>query len=237
MAGRVVVFQSHHTLIDLMSFILSPSILSSDFGHLADQIHQLEDAGADWVHIDVMDGHFVPNITMGPVIVEACRKITSLPIDVHLMIEQPERYLVAFKEAGATNLTVHVETCPHLYRTLESIRELGCRAGVTLNPGTPASSLINVLPIADLVLVMTVSPGFSGQLFIPAMTGKVREVRRMLDEIRSTAWLEVDGGITPENIHEVLEAGTTAVVAATSIFKHPAGIRAGIASLRQANPA
>ncbi len=215
-----------------MSFILSPSILSSDFGHLADQIHQIEDAGADWVHIDVMDGHFAPNITMGPVIVEACQQITSLPIDVHLMIEQPERYLVAFMEAGATNLTVHIETGPHIFRTLESIREIGCRAGITLNPGTPAGSLIEVLPIVDLVLVMTVSPGFSGQSYLPTMTRKIREIRRMLDEIHSTAWLEVDGGITHENIHEVLDAGATAVVAATAVFKYPGGIRAGITALR-----
>ena len=218
-----------------MDFKLSPSILSADFGHLADQIHELEDAGADWIHIDVMDGHFVPNITMGPFIVETCRRITSLPIDVHLMIEQPEKYLVAFMESGATIETVHVETCPHLYRTLESIQEIGCQAGVTLNPATPAVSLSNVIELVDLVLVMTVSPGFSGQSYLPSMTKKVREVRAMLQAAGSHAWLEVDGGITPETIQEVLEAGATAVVAATSIFKNPGGIRAGIESLRHPN--
>jgi ribulose-phosphate 3-epimerase len=216
-----------------MAFILSPSILSSDFRDLSGQIHQAEDAGADWIHIDVMDGHFVPNITMGPFIVETCRRITSLPLDIHLMIEQPERYLEPFAKAGGTNLTVHVETCPHLYRTLETIRELGCRAGVTLNPGTPAISLKEVLPIADLVLVMTVSPGYSGQTYIHQMTGKIREVRRMLDEIGSSAWLEVDGGITEETLPEALRAGATAIVAATAIFKHPDGIRSGIRALRE----
>jgi ribulose-phosphate 3-epimerase len=219
-----------------MAFILSPSILSSDFRYLADQIHQAEDAGADWIHIDVMDGHFVPNITMGPFVVETCRRITGLPIDVHLMISDPDRYLSAFAEAGATNLTVHVETCPHLYRTLECIRELGCKAGVTLNPGTPAASLSAVIPIVDLVLVMTVSPGFSGQTYIHDMTSKIREVRRMLDAAGNSAWLEVDGGITEETLPEALQAGATAIVAATAVFKHPAGIRAGIQSLRQAVP-
>lgn len=217
-----------------MSYILSPSILSADFGRLADQVREAEQAGADWIHVDVMDGHFVPNITMGPFIVETCRRITSLPIDVHMMIEQPEKYVAAFAHAGASNLTVHIETCPHIYRTLESIKELGCSAGVTLNPGTPAFSLSQVIPIADLVLVMTVSPGYSGQSFIPAMCGKIQDVRRMLDEAHSKAWLEVDGGITPETLPDVLRAGATAVVAATAIYKNPAGIRAGIRSLRDA---
>jgi ribulose-phosphate 3-epimerase len=219
-----------------MAFILSPSILSSDFRYLADQIQQAEDAGADWIHIDVMDGHFVPNITMGPFVVETCRKITSLPIDVHLMIESPEKYLEPFAKAGASILNVHVETCPHLYRTLETIRELGCKAGVTMNPATPPASISMVVPIIDLVLVMTVSPGFSGQTYLHAMTPKIRQVRRMLDENHSPAWLEIDGGITEETLPEALKAGATAVVAATAIFKHPQGIRAGVQSLRQSHP-
>src|SRR5512146_1295755 len=144
-------------------YIIPTSILSADFARLGEEIAAVESAGADWIHVDVMDGHFVPNITMGPFIVETCRKITSLPLDVHLMIEEPEKYLAAFTQAGGSNLTVHVETCPNLYRTLQTIRELGCRAGVTLNPGTPAVSLKEAIPIADLVLVMTVSPGYSGQ--------------------------------------------------------------------------
>jgi ribulose-phosphate 3-epimerase len=219
-----------------MALIISPSILSSDFRDLAGQIHQAEEAGADWIHVDVMDGHFVPNITMGPFIVETCRRITALPLDVHLMIEQPERYLQAFADAGATNLTVHVETCPNLYRTLETIRELGCRPGVTLNPGTPALSLKEAIPLADLVLVMTVSPGYSGQVYIPQMTGKIREVRHMLDESGSKAWLEVDGGLTVETLPEAVQSGATAIVAATAVFKHPGGIRDGIQALRDANP-
>jgi ribulose-phosphate 3-epimerase len=219
-----------------MAFILSPSILSSDFRYLADQIQQAEEAGADWIHVDVMDGHFVHNITMGPFVVETIRKITTLPIDVHLMIESPEKYLEPFAKAGASILNVHVETCPHLYRTIETIQELGCKAGVTMNPATPPYSISMVVPIIDLVLVMTVSPGFSGQTYLHAMTPKIREVRRLLDENGSHAWLEVDGGITEETLPEALQAGATAFVAATAIFKHPQGIRAGVQSLRQVNP-
>jgi ribulose-phosphate 3-epimerase len=217
-----------------MPTILAPSILSADFLQLGDQIRACEAAGADWIHVDVMDGHFVPNLTMGPFIVEACRRVTRLPLDVHLMIEQPERLLESFSHAGATHLTVHVETCPHLHRTLEQIRSLGCKAGVTLNPGTPASAIQPVLPFADLVLVMSVDPGFSGGKYIPEMVAKVSEIRGMLDRIGSPAWLEVDGGINSDTLQHMRAAGANAFVTATAVFKNPQGIEAGIRSLRAA---
>ena len=214
------------------NFVIAPSILSSDILNLGDVLETCQSAGADWIHIDVMDGQFVPNLTMGPFIVGHCRRGTELPLDVHLMIEKPENLLGPFAEAGASRLTVHVETCPHLHRTLEDIKSLGCKAGVTLNPGTPASSIFPVLPFVDLVLVMSVDPGFSGGRFIPQTVSKVAEIRHKLDEIGSPAWLEVDGGISPETLPRMRAAGATAFVSATSIFKHPGGIAAGIESLR-----
>lgn len=218
----------------MSNIIIAPSILSSDFLHLGEVLQACQSAGADWIHVDVMDGQFVPNLTMGPFIVKHCRRGTDLPLDVHLMVEKPEILLEAFAEAGASHLTVHVETCPHLHRTLQDIRSLGCKAGVTLNPGTPAASIFPVLPFVDLVLVMSVDPGFSGGTYIPEMVGKVAEIRRELDRIGSPAWLEVDGGISPETLPEMKAAGATAFVSATSIFKHQEGIAAGIASLRSA---
>jgi len=212
--------------------ILAPSILSADFTRLGEQIAECEAAGADWLHIDVMDGHFVPNITMGPFIVEACRRVSKLPLDVHLMIEKPERHLEAFAKAGANHLTVHVETCPHLHRTLEFIKSLGCTAGVTLNPGTPVAALEAVLPLADLVLVMSVDPGFSGGKFVSDSFARVAELRKRLDAINSAAWLEVDGGINAGNLPQMKAAGATAFVSATAIFKHLQGIAAGIQALR-----
>jgi ribulose-phosphate 3-epimerase len=214
-------------------FVIAPSILSSDFLHLKDVLGACKSAGADWIHVDVMDGQFVPNLTMGPFIVRHCRRGTDLPLDVHLMMENPERLLEAFAEAGASRLTVHVETCPHLHRTLEDIKALGCEAGVTLNPGTPAAAIFQVLPFADLVLVMSVDPGFSGGTYIPEMVGKVAEIRKELDRIGSSAWLEVDGGMSPETLPDMKAAGANAFVAATAIFKHPDGIAAGITSLRE----
>jgi ribulose-phosphate 3-epimerase len=215
-------------------FIIAPSILASDLSHLAEQIASCESAGADWIHVDVMDGHFVPNLTMGPVVVEACRKATKLPLDVHLMIEKPERLLEAFAQAGASHLTVHVETCPHLHRTLQHIKSLGVMAGVTLNPATPALMLQPVLYMADVVLVMTVNPGFSGQEFIPEVLPKVAQIRRMLDEIGSSARLEVDGSVTEETLPRLIAAGADTFVAGNAIFKYPKGIRAGISALRSA---
>jgi ribulose-phosphate 3-epimerase len=213
-------------------YILSVSILSADFARLGEEIAVCESAGADWIHVDVMDGHFAPNITMGPFIVEACRRITKLPLDVHLMIEKPERYLEAFAKAGASGLTVHVETCPDLPRTLKQIKALGCEAGVVLNPETSVGAIQPVLPEADLVLVMSVHPGYSGQSFMPETIAKVSEIRKKLDALRSSAWLEVDGGIDVETLPEMRKAGATAFVAATAVFKHPEGPAAGIRSLR-----
>jgi ribulose-phosphate 3-epimerase len=215
-------------------FVIAPSILSADFTCLGEQIATAEAAGADWIHVDVMDGHFVPNLTMGPFIVKHVRRVTSLPIDVHLMVENPEELLEPFASAGASHLTVHVETCPQAGSTLTRIKFLGCKAGLTLNPATPASALIDALLLADLVLVMTVHPGYSGQAFMPEMVTKVAEVRRMLDGFGSSAWLEVDGGISVETISRVYEAGADAFVAAHAIFEHPDGIAAGIAALRNA---
>ena len=215
--------------------ILAPSILSADFTRLGAEIAACESAGADWLHIDVMDGHFVPNLTMGPFIVEHCKRATKLPLDVHLMIEKPEGLLEAFAKAGASILTVHVETCPHLHRTLEFIKSLGCKAGVTLNPGTPIAALESVLHLADLVLVMSVNPGFSGGKFVPESFARVAEVRKRLDALGSSAWLEVDGGVNAENLPRLKEAGATAFVAATAVFKHPQGVAAGIQALRSGN--
>jgi ribulose-phosphate 3-epimerase len=212
--------------------ILAPSILSADFTRLGEELAACEAAGADWIHIDVMDGHFVPNITMGPFIVATCKRVTKLPLDVHLMIEKPERHLEAFAQAGANHLTVHVETCPHLHQTLQQIKSLGCTAGVTLNPGTPVAALESVLYFADLVLVMSVNPGFSGGKFVPESFERVAEVRRRLDALGSSAWLEVDGGMNAETMPKMLRAGATAFVAATAVFKHPEGTTAGVKALK-----
>ncbi len=214
--------------------IIAPSIVSCDHLRLQEEIAACESAGADWIHVDVMDGHFVPNITMGPFLVQTYQRATKLPLDVHLMIEQPERYLEAFAKAGAAHLTVHVETCPHIVGTLEQIKALGCRAGVTLNPGTPISTLEPVLPLADIVLVMSVNPGFSNQTFMPEAVGRVGHVRKMLDSIRSAAALEVDGGVTPDNLVQLKDAGANAFVSAHSIFSHPQGTAAGMRALREA---
>lgn len=213
--------------------LLSPSILSADFLHLQDALSQAEQAGADWVHIDVMDGHFVPNLTMGPFIVAACRRATRLPLDVHLMIENPDRLIPAFVEAGADYLTVHVETCPHLHRTLQSIRDSKVRAGVSLNPATPAAAIGEALPMLDLVLVMSVNPGYSGQSFIPGVVPKIAQLRKALDGMGSAARLQVDGGISPKTAPAVVQAGADVLVAAQAIFGHPEGIAAGIQALRR----
>lgn len=211
---------------------IAPSILSADFARLGQQVADTEAAGADYIHVDVMDGHFVPNITVGPLIVEAVRRSTSLPLDVHLMIEVPERHLVAFAEAGADILTVHVETCPHLHRTIQHIKSLGRRAGVCINPATPVCALEEILHDVDLVLVMTVNPGFGGQAFIERGVQKIAAVRRALDKNKSAAELEVDGGIKPENAERVVRAGATVLVAGSAIYGDPEGIEPAIKRLR-----
>jgi ribulose-phosphate 3-epimerase len=216
-----------------MKYIIAPSIVAADYLRLKEDIAACKAAGAEWLHVDVMDGHYVPNITMGPFLVETFKRATNLPLDVHLMIEKPERYLEAFANAGASVLTAHVETCPHIYRTLQHIRSLGCKAGVTLNPGTSVSLIEPVLHLVDLVLVMSVNPGFSGQAFIPETTRKVEVIRKKLDEIKSTAYLEVDGSISAETLPRMKDAGASVFVAGNAIFKHPQGIEAGIKALRE----
>ncbi len=216
----------------MTKYVISSSILSADFTQLGKQIAEAEAAGVDWLHVDVMDGHFVPNITMGPFIVEWCRKASKLPLDVHLMIEKPERYLEAFAKAGASGLTVHVETCPDMLDTLKQIKALGVKAGVVLNPPTPVSVVEPYLAEADLVLVMSVNPGYSGQKFMPEAIDKVAQIRKKLDALGSSAWLEVDGGIDVTTLPQMKEAGATAYVAATAIFKNPKGIKEGVRALR-----
>jgi ribulose-phosphate 3-epimerase len=214
--------------------ILAPSILSVDFLKLGQELAACESAGADWIHVDIMDGAFVPNISVGPLIVEACRRGTKLPLDVHLMIEQPERHVESFVKAGADRLTVHVEACPNLRHTLEFIKSLGVKAGVTLKPSTPATMLQPVLSMVDLVLVMTVNPGFGGQTFMPETLPKVAELRRRLNEIGSSAWLEVDGGVSVQTIPGLKAAGANVFVSGNSVFKHPQGAAAGVRTLRAA---
>ncbi|QPJ65793.1 MAG: ribulose-phosphate 3-epimerase [Candidatus Nitrohelix vancouverensis] len=197
---------------------IAPSILSADFARLGDEIKAVEDAGADWIHVDVMDGHFVPNITIGPPVVESLRKVTQLPLDVHLMIENADAYIKDFASAGADILTVHVEACPHLHRTIQHIKEQGVRAGVVLNPATSLSNLEEVLHDVDMVLLMSVNPGFGGQSYIPSMTDKISNMRDIMNQYEHEYDLEVDGGVKPSNVAEVLEAGANVIVAGSAIF-------------------
>lgn len=197
---------------------VAPSILSADLSRLGEEIRHVEEAGADLIHVDVMDGHFVPNLTIGPFIVEAARRSTPLPLDVHLMIERPERYLKEFSDAGSAIITVHVEACPHLHRTLQVIRELGKKAGVSLNPATPLSAIEEVLGDLDLLLIMSVNPGFSGQKFIPSVLDKVRRARRMIDQSGAAVELEVDGGIKVDNAGALAQAGADILVSGSAIF-------------------
>jgi ribulose-phosphate 3-epimerase len=211
---------------------IAPSILAADFGRLAAEIQAVERAGADWIHVDVMDGHFVPNLTIGPPVVRAVRRATELPLDVHLMIEAPERSLADYAAAGADRIGVHVETCPHLHRTLQQIRALGKKACVVLNPSTPAAAVEPVLGDLDQVLVMSVNPGFGGQSFIDGVLPKLAQLRRWIDERELAVELEVDGGISPDTIERAARAGANVFVAGTAVFGEP-DYRAAIADLRK----
>ncbi|MEJ2264674.1 MAG: ribulose-phosphate 3-epimerase [Anaerolineales bacterium] len=217
---------------------IAPSILSSDFARLGEQVREAIDGGGDFIHVDVMDGHFVPNMTVGPLVVAAIRPITQaagVPMDVHLMMEKPERLIPDFAQAGASSLIVHVETCPHLHRTVQHIKEHDVRAGVTLNPATPLVSLEEILPYVDLVLIMSVNPGFGGQSYIPTSTQKIARLRHMLDE-KGLAHVDilVDGGVEPENAAEIAGAGATVLVSGSAIFNKKASVAENIAALRAA---
>ncbi|WP_039041997.1 ribulose-phosphate 3-epimerase [Sporosarcina sp. ZBG7A] len=197
---------------------IAPSILSADFAKLGEEIKEVEQGGADWIHVDVMDGHFVPNITIGPLIVEAIRPVTTLPLDVHLMIEEPDRYIEQFAKAGADYITVHVETCRHLHRTIQLIRSHGVKPGVVLNPHTPVETILHVLEDIDLVLFMTVNPGFGGQKFISSVVPKVKQLSDIIKERNLSIEIEIDGGITPETIGTCVEAGATVFVAGSAVY-------------------
>ena len=213
--------------------LVAPSILSASFARLGEEIAAVEDAGADWLHVDVMDGRFVPNITIGPPVVKSIRKVTKLPLDVHLMIVEPERYVEAFAEAGADTITIHVEACTHLHRTLSFIRSLGKRAGVTMNPSTPEAHIEYVLDVCDQVLVMSVNPGFGGQSLIPSQLDKVRRIRKMVDDRKLPIDIEIDGGIKPDNAHLAIEAGARVLVAGSAVFEAK-DYKAAIAAIRGA---
>ena len=215
----------------MKKFIIAPSILAADFTQLGNQVRQAADAGADWIHVDVMDGSFVPNITFGPNVVKAVRKVTDLPIDVHLMIVEPEQHLQAFADAGANNITVHFETCPHIHRTLQTIRELGVSPSIVINPGTPVTFLRELTLDFDMVLLMSVNPGFGGQSFIETMPDKIHRTKKLLEATGSQATIQVDGGITSKNIRECYNAGATNFVVGSGVFKHKDGIPAALQAL------
>ena len=222
------------------SVVVAPSILSADFSRLGEEVRAIDEAGADWVHVDVMDGRFVPNITIGPLIVKALRPVTQKPLDVHLMIVEPEKYVEDFAQAGADIISVHAEhnASPHLHRTLSQIRELGKQAGVVLNPSTPLDLIEYVLELCDLVLIMSVNPGFGGQKFIPNIVPKIQKLRQMCNERGLDPWIEVDGGLKPGNTWQVLEAGANAIVAGSAVFKAPdyAEAIAGIRNSKRPTP-
>lgn len=210
---------------------IAPSILSADFAKLGEEIKDVELGGADYIHVDVMDGHFVPNITIGPLIVEAIRPITKLPLDVHLMIENPDAYIEAFANAGADYITVHVEACKHLHRTIGLIKSLGVKAGVVLNPATPVSSILHVIKDIDMVLLMSVNPGFGGQSFIPEVLPKIRTVKEMAEQFNPTLEIEIDGGVNEETAKLCIEAGANVLVAGSAVYNKK-DRKAAIAAIR-----
>lgn len=212
--------------------LLAPSILTADLGHLSDEIRRAEAAGVDYIHLDVMDGRFVPNISVGLPIVEAVRRSTTLPLDVHLMIVEPERYIPQFAAAGADILTVHVEACPHVHRTLQQIRESGCQSGLAFNPGTAVAPLALLGDVVDLVLVMSVNPGFGGQSFIATARSKLAQVRSILDDADSPALIEIDGGIKPDNAVEVWNSGADVLVAGSAIYMHGMSVEDAVRRFR-----
>ena len=212
--------------------IIAPSILSADFARLGDEVKAVEDAGADWIHVDVMDGHFVPNITIGPAVVESIRKVTELPLDVHLMIENADNYIGEFISAGSDIITVHVEACPHLNRSIQLIKDQDVKAGVVLNPATPLSSLEEILHEIDMVLLMSVNPGFGGQKFIPSMLDKIQNLSEVMSHYENPIELEVDGGIKADNVGDIKKAGASVLVAGSAVFKAKDYAKA-IESLRQ----
>lgn len=213
---------------------LSPSILTADFGHLAEQIQAADAGGADAIHLDVMDGVFVPNMSFGPLVVKAVAAVTKLPLDVHLMVVDPDPYLAAFASAGASIITVHVEACRHLHRTVQVINSLGCQAGVALNPSTSIEAVREIAPFVDLMLVMSVNPGFGGQKFIETTTGKLRRMRKLLDELNPACDLQVDGGVYVLNIDDVVRAGANNIVVGSAVFNASASPAENLAALRGA---
>jgi ribulose-phosphate 3-epimerase len=217
-------------------FLIAPSILSADFSELGQQVKTAEAAGGDWIHIDIMDGHFVPNTSMGRLAVEACSRVTQLPLDVHLMVNEPEKMVEIYAKAGADHLSVHVESTPNIHRLIQIIHQLGCKAGIVINPGTPAITLEPILHMIHLVLVMTVNPGYGGQEFIPETLPKIRRIRQMLDQINPDALIQVDGGISESTVPLVIEAGAQIFVAGNAIFNHPDGILSGIQAIKACFP-